>query len=211
MGLILMNDLLSDYCSIFITERRVRGRNGRPSVADRTPAQSSLPVTVCAIPAIHAERTTLSRTNLLCGPDFTVPFASERSMQAIDSCEYIWESGVGFTSSVRQTTCYDQKRIEILHLLLTCFSSCMNLTPRKTASGTSNKWIEYFSSNRHDLPVFTSLLNTIISYDRNGILPFNHLLFTDPRESLVDVCIQILIATYLLNSNRRTHLHLRSC
>ena len=86
----------------------------------------------------------------------------------------------------------------------------MNLTPRKTASGTSNKWIEYFtsSSNRHALPLFTSFLNTIISYDPNGILPFNHLLFTDPRESLVDVCIQILIATldydYTVHENQES-------
>ena len=160
--------------------------------------------------------------DLLFCPDFTVPSLPCRrgrfgapdtppeDLQAIDSCEYIWESGVGFTSSVRQTTCYDQNRIEILRLLLTCFSSCMYLTPRKAASGTSNKWIEYFtsSSNRHALPLFTSFLNTIISYDPNGILPFNHLLFTDPRESLVDVCIQILIVTldydYTVNENQES-------
>ncbi|KAG8276014.1 cell wall biogenesis protein [Homalodisca vitripennis] len=61
-----------------------------------------------------------------------------------------------------------------------------------------NKWIQYLTSaeNRHALPMFTSLLNTVCAYDPVGMgLPYNHLLFADPAEPLVDAALQILIVT----------------
>jgi len=48
---------------------------------------------------------------------------------------------------------------------------------------------------RHALPLFTSLLNTVCGYDPAGILPYNHLLFSDTREELVETAIQVLIIT----------------
>ena len=47
----------------------------------------------------------------------------------IDSCEYIWEAGVGFAHSPPHNVIYDQNRTEILKLLLTCFSETMYLPP----------------------------------------------------------------------------------
>lgn len=69
----------------------------------------------------------------------------------------------------------------------------------------------YFSSaeNRHALPLFTSLLNTVCAYDPVGLgVPYNHLLFTDTTEPLVEVCLQILIVMLdhdvtLLNSGEQ--------
>ncbi|CAH2244567.1 jg11685 [Pararge aegeria aegeria] len=50
--------------------------------------------------------------------------------------------------------------------------------------------------NRHALPLFTSLLNTVCSYDPVGLgLPYNHLLFADTVEPLVEVALQVLIVT----------------
>lgn len=47
---------------------------------------------------------------------------------------------------------------------------------------------------RHVLPLFTSLLNVVCAYDPVGYgLPYNYLLFTDSREPLVQVALQILI------------------
>lgn len=44
--------------------------------------------------------------------------------------------------------------------------------------------------------MFTSLLNTVCAYDPVGFgVPYNHLLFTDSLEPLVDVALQILIVT----------------
>jgi len=50
-------------------------------------------------------------------------------MSTIDSCEYIWEAGVGFTHSPSSTAAYDRNRCEILKLLLTCFSETMYMPP----------------------------------------------------------------------------------
>lgn len=46
--------------------------------------------------------------------------------------------------------------------------------------------------NRHALPLFTSLLNTVCSYDPVGLgLPYNHLLFSDTLEPLVEVSLHL--------------------
>lgn len=61
-----------------------------------------------------------------------------------------------------------------------------------------NRWVQYFTSaeNRHALPMFTSLLNTVCAYDPVGLgVPYNHLLFNDSMEPLVDAALQILIVT----------------
>jgi hypothetical protein len=74
-----------------------------------------------------------------------------------------------------------------------------------------NKWVDFFTScdNRHTLPLFTSLLNIVFSYDPIGYgLPYNYILFNDTREPLVEVVAQILcvaleqnINSYLDNNN----------
>ena len=45
------------------------------------------------------------------------------------------------------------------------------------------------------LPLFTSLINIVFSYDPVGYLPYNYLLFTDTREPLVEVVAQLLCVT----------------
>ena len=50
-------------------------------------------------------------------------------MASIDSCEYIWEAGVGFAHSPQHNVIHDHHRAEILKLLLTCFSETMYLPP----------------------------------------------------------------------------------
>ncbi|XP_026285011.1 protein HID1 isoform X2 [Frankliniella occidentalis] len=141
--------------------------------------------------------------DLLFCPDFTVaankkagPDKAE-DLQAIDSCEYIWESGVGCASSPPHHPQYDTNRTELLKLLLTCFSETVYQPPSET-SPSPNRWIQHLTSadNRHALPLFTSLLNSVCAYDPVGMgVPYNHLLFSDSMEPLVDVALQILIVT----------------
>ncbi|XP_018395038.1 PREDICTED: protein HID1 [Cyphomyrmex costatus] len=141
--------------------------------------------------------------DLLFCPDFTVA-ANRKSgpdkadeLQSIDSCEYIWEAGVGFAYSPPRYPILDTNRTELLKLLLTCFSETM-YNPPMDLSITPNRWIQHLTSseNRHALPMFTSLLNTVCAYDPVGYgVPYNHLLFTDSLEPLVDVSLQILIVT----------------
>src|SRR4051812_41976351 len=58
------------------------------------------------------------------------------------------------------------------------------------------RWIRQFASadNRHVLPLFTSMVNIVCSYDPVGYgLPYNYLLVGDSREPLVQVALQVLI------------------
>ncbi|KAG6454873.1 hypothetical protein O3G_MSEX008910 [Manduca sexta] len=141
--------------------------------------------------------------DLLFCPDFTV-VSTKRSgperaeeLSSLDSCEYIWAGGVGFARSAARVAAHEAARAELLRLLLTCFSETVYKPPHHAATH-HNKWIAYFTSpeNRHALPLFTSLLNTVCSYDPVGLgLPYNHLLFADTLEPLVEVALQILIVT----------------
>lgn len=121
-------------------------------------------------------------------------------LTTIDSCEYIWESGVGFAHSPAHSSHFDSHRTEILKLLLTCLSETMYMPP-SDAHTTPNQWIAYLTSteNRHALPLFTSLLNTVCAYDPVGYgLPYNHLMFNDSREYLVEVALQVNIIIFFV-------------
>lgn len=142
--------------------------------------------------------------DLLFCPDFTVSATARKSgpdkaeeLANIDSCEYIWEAGVGFAGTkAPRNGQMEARRTELLKLLLTCLSETMYRTPSN--SDKPNRWISHFTSaeNRHALPLFTSLLNTVCAYDPVGIgVPYNHLLFTDTSEPLVEICLQLLIVT----------------
>ncbi|EJD75810.1 HID-1 protein, variant [Loa loa] len=137
-------------------------------------------------------------TDLLFCPEFTV--SSLRSqpegpddLSAIDSCEYIWEAGVGFATRPPQIAEHDQRRTEILKLLLACFSEVIYVPD---IDENRMRWIARFTSaeNRHVLPLFTSLLNVVCAYDPIGYgVPYNYLLFTDSREPLMQTALQVLI------------------
>ncbi|OZC05016.1 hypothetical protein X798_08009 [Onchocerca flexuosa] len=137
-------------------------------------------------------------TDLLFCPEFTVSSLRNHSggsddLSTIDSCEYIWEAGVGFATKPPQIAEHDQRRTEILKLLLTCFSEVIYVP---VIDENRMRWIARFTSaeNRHVLPLFTSLLNVICAYDPIGYgVPYNYLLFTDSREPLVQTALQVLI------------------
>ena len=61
----------------------------------------------------------------------------------------------------------------------------------------ANRWVRLLAShdNRHTLPLFTSLLNTVTGYQPASGLPYNHLLWADSKEGLVEVALQVLIVT----------------
>ncbi|XP_068238981.1 protein HID1 isoform X1 [Palaemon carinicauda] len=141
--------------------------------------------------------------DLLFCPDFTVTTNKKsgpdkhEDLQSIDSCEFIWASGVGFAHSPPHVPSQDVNRTEILKLILTCFSQSI-YQPSSDGADATNRWIAVFTSadNRHALPLFTSLLNIVCGFDPVGFgVPYNHLLFSDSREPLVEVALQILITT----------------
>ncbi|XP_075033978.1 protein HID1 [Mixophyes fleayi] len=151
-----------------------------------------------------AESLLLAIADLLFCPEFTVQShrrsgtETSEDIHTLDSCEYIWEAGVGFAHSPTPNHTHDFNRTELLKLLLTCFSEAMYLPPSSESSGIANPWVQFFCSteNRHALPLFTSLLNIVCAYDPVGYgIPYNHLLFWDSREPLVEVSAQLLIVT----------------
>ena len=60
---------------------------------------------------------------------YILPQDNPEDMGTIDSCEYIWQAGVGFAHAPPTSTAYNQHRNELLKLLLTCFSESMYLPP----------------------------------------------------------------------------------
>ncbi|XP_075925973.1 protein HID1-like [Petromyzon marinus] len=148
-----------------------------------------------------AETLLLAIAELLFCPGFTVaphrqpgPDTPEDTWP-LDSCEFIWEAGVGVNISPPQSYVHDTNRLEILKLLLTCFSEVIYQSENDPRS--CNSWVKLFCSkeNRHTLALFTSLLNVVFAYDPVGYgVPYNYLLVRDHREPLVEVACQVLIA-----------------
>ncbi|XP_055341905.1 protein HID1-like [Paramacrobiotus metropolitanus] len=142
-----------------------------------------------------------SLSTLLFCPGFTVnqhkkPSEQTEDLTSLDCVEYIWAAGVGFAVSPPQNANYDAARIEILRLLLACFSESMYGTSASEGLVCPNRWLEYFTSaeNRPVLPLFTSLLNVVFSYDPVGYgVPYNYLMFGDSKEPLAEVALQVLI------------------
>lgn len=58
--------------------------------------------------------------------------------------------------------------------------------------GISSFFLLQWLSFRQTLPLFTSLINIVFTYNPVGYLPYNYLLFTDTREPLVEVAAQVL-------------------
>ncbi|OQV18150.1 Protein HID1 [Hypsibius exemplaris] len=164
-------------------------------------ASSSTPTNKFADAPVLATTLMNSLSTLLFCPGFTVAQHKKASDEAedlvsLDSCEYIWEAGVGFSLSPAHNAQHDQARIEILRLLLTCFSETIYNQTVLDGLICPNRWLEYFTSmdNNRVLPLFTSLLNVAFAYDPVGYgMPYNYMLFGDTKEPLAEICVQTLI------------------
>ncbi|XP_061665509.1 protein HID1-like isoform X3 [Syngnathoides biaculeatus] len=156
-----------------------------------------------------AESLLLAVSDLLFCPDFSVrsrkrggqedvpvPVTyTETETETVDSCELIWEAGVGFAPSPPPNSVYDGNRAELLKLLLTCFSEVLYQPP---GDHRANPWVLFFCSaaNRHALPLFTSLLNVVCAYDPSGSgFPYDHLLLSDRRQILAEQALQVLVVS----------------
>ncbi|CEF60160.1 Protein HID1 [Strongyloides ratti] len=151
-------------------------------------------------PKTIASNLVTALSNLLFVIDFTVKKVSDEECnnsgkQVIDTCEYIWEAGVGFTNKMGVNGYHDENRVSILRLLLVCFSEFLYL---ESTDNNRMRWVTSFTSaeNKHVLPIFTSLLNIICAYDPSGLgVPYNYLLSSDSREPLVSVSLQLLLVS----------------
>uniref|UniRef100_A0A914S1R4 Protein HID1 n=1 Tax=Parascaris equorum TaxID=6256 RepID=A0A914S1R4_PAREQ len=122
---------------------------------------------------------------------------SSEDLASLDSCEYIWEAGVGFATKPPQNADHDSRRTEILKLLLTCFSEVMYAPITETyeriviavaflADEDRMRWIARFTSaeNRH----YTSYPTLVLYNAATVVLTFSELTFSDHRHLLFLDC-----------------------
>lgn len=90
----------------------------------------------------------------------------------------------------------DDNRTEILRLLLVLFSRSMYVSPTAITT-TENRWIDTVitgSDRQVTLAVLCSLINSALKYNPSGWgLPYNHVMFSDQRELLVMLCLQVIV------------------
>ncbi|KAK0626617.1 high-temperature-induced dauer-formation protein [Immersiella caudata] len=135
--------------------------------------------------------------DLLFFSDLTVP----KQPQGHPKVSYaIWQSGVGCNASIPTTKEHEGNRCEILRLLLTLAGQSMYMSPsilpqRGTRALTH---ICTCSDKQVVLSVLCSLLNTTLKYNpASWRVPYNTLVFKEPKQILITYTLQFLLVTLL--------------
>ncbi|KAK8041379.1 hypothetical protein PG994_014386 [Apiospora phragmitis] len=112
----------------------------------------------------------------------------------------IWQSGVGCNTAVATTKEHENNRSEILRLLLTLAGQSMYESPSVLPT-KGTKALTYLCTcpdKQVVLSVLCSLLNTTLKYNpASWRVPYNALVFKDPKEILVTYTLQLLLVTIL--------------
>lgn len=112
----------------------------------------------------------------------------------------IWQSGVGCNVPVGTTKEGESNKIEILRLLLAITSKAMFM-PASVLPVKGEKALTYMTTcpdKRAVLSVLCSLLNTTVKYNpASWRVPYDHVVFTDPRQVLVTYSLQMLLVLLL--------------
>lgn len=135
--------------------------------------------------------------DLLFFSDLTVPRQPHGSPKVSYS---IWQSGVGCATSIPTTKEHESNRCEILRLLLTLTSQSMYMSPSVLPlKGTrALTHICTCPDKQVVLSVLCSLLNTTLKYNpATWRVPYNTLVFKDPKQILVTYTLQFLLVVLL--------------
>lgn len=136
-------------------------------------------------------------TDLLFFTRFTIP----KIPTGKDKVTYaIWQSGVGCKTSIGTSKELESNRCEVLRLLLTMASKSMYLSSSMLpVQGV--KAITYLVTcpdKQIVLSVLCSLLNTVIKYNAaTWRVPYDHVVWKDPKQTLVIYSLQFLLALLL--------------
>ena len=168
----------------------------RRSDSSNTPeAFRSHSSTVAAVTSAPlAERLSRALLNLMFLVGYTVPSGSKNSEDS-RSHYVVWEAGIGASKSPASSSFHIQNRFEVLRCLLVLFSKSAFLKPADTVL-VSNAWLNFFClklEKQAVLSVLCSVLNTIICYDPTGWVPYNHVFFSDAKESIVLLSFEVLV------------------
>lgn len=109
----------------------------------------------------------------------------------------IWETGVGCSTPIGSSRDNDMNRTEVLRLLTVLLSKSMYTAPSQIVS-KEDRWLNYMTTKIEKkvvLAFLCSMINVSCKYNPMGwtVVPYNHIMFTDPRESLVAHCLRILL------------------
>ncbi|KAK2756447.1 hypothetical protein FQN54_005340 [Arachnomyces sp. PD_36] len=135
--------------------------------------------------------------DLLFYTNFTIP----RLPNAKSKVTYaIWQSGVGCNTTMGSNKEMEGNRCEILRLLLTLTSKSMYMHPN-TLPVQGVKAITYIATcpdKQVVLSVLCSILNTTIKYNpASWRMPYDHVVWKDPKQVLVIYCLQLLLVLLL--------------
>ena len=124
---------------------------------------------------------------------FTVPQQSDTRSKVTYA---IWQSGIGCKTSIGTNKELESNRCEVLRLLLTLTSKSMYMSSTfLPTQGT--KALTYMTTcpdKQMVLSVLCSLLNTTIKYNSTTWrLPYDHVIWNDPKQSLVIYSLQLLL------------------
>ncbi|KAF9384144.1 hypothetical protein CPC16_008543 [Podila verticillata] len=141
----------------------------------------------------YGQRLILTLQNLLFTSGFTLPAALEPKSRVTF---VIWETGIGSSKPIGTTKELDDNRAEVLRLLLVLFSRSMYIAPAAITT-TENRWIDTVvtSTDRQaTLAILCSLINSALKYNPSGWgLPYNHVMFSDQRDLLVMLSLQVVV------------------
>ncbi|RMZ42715.1 hypothetical protein AFCA_009742 [Aspergillus flavus] len=135
--------------------------------------------------------------DLLFYTDFTIPKLPTTKSKVSYS---IWQSGVGCNTSMGSNKELENNRCEIIRLLLTLTGKAMYM-PSGLLPVQGVKAITYFATCPDKQAVLTllcSLLNTTIKYNpASWRVPYDHVVWKDPKQILVIYCLQFLLVLLL--------------
>ncbi|KAE8152506.1 high-temperature-induced dauer-formation protein-domain-containing protein [Aspergillus avenaceus] len=135
--------------------------------------------------------------DLLFYTDFTIPKLPTTKDKISFS---IWQSGVGCNTSMGSNKDLESNRCEILRLMLTLTGKAMYM-PSSLLPVQGVKTITYIATCTDKQAVLTllcSLLNTAIKYNpASWRVPYDHVVWKDPKQILVIYCLQLLLVLLL--------------
>ncbi|KNG84629.1 hypothetical protein ANOM_006164 [Aspergillus nomiae NRRL 13137] len=135
--------------------------------------------------------------DLLFYTDFTIPKLPTAKSKVSYS---IWQSGVGCNTSMGSNKELENNRCEIIRLLLTLTGKAMYM-PSGLLPVQGVKAITYIATCPDKQAVLTllcSLLNTAIKYNpASWRVPYDHVVWKDPKQILVIYCLQFLLVLLL--------------
>lgn len=135
--------------------------------------------------------------DLLFYTGFTIPKLSTSEAKVSYA---IWQSGVGCNTAMVSTKEYENNRMEILRLLLTLTGKSMYMSPTllPVKGVKAITYIATCSDKQIVLTLLCSLLNTTIKYNPAiWRVPYDHVVWKDPKQILVIYCLQLLLVILL--------------